>query len=95
MKHIELIKLREGVDPVEIQEKLWKTCRRLDDELDWLNHPVVFRASGGCDSDFDLMVVLEMESEERLPEYRAHPLTLKLEGRIGEAVAKRKQFNHY
>ena len=44
MKHYLLLKLKAGVDPVEIQEKLWKGLRKLDDELDWMNHPVIHRS---------------------------------------------------
>ena len=94
MKHYELIKLVPGTDPVEIQEKLWKTCRKLDDELDWFNHPVVFRSCKATD-DFDLMAVVEIDEEERLDEFLNHPLTKKLEDRLAEVVKQRAAFNHY
>ena len=32
MKHYILLKLKDGTDPVEVQEKLWKGLRKLDDE---------------------------------------------------------------
>ena len=94
MKHYELIKLVPGTDPVTVQEKLWKTFRKLDDELDWLNHPVVFR---GCkaEDDFDLMAIVEIDEEERLPEYLNHPLTLKLKEKLAEVVAGQAAFDHY
>ena len=94
MKHYTLIKLVPGADPVEIQEKLMKGYRKLDDELDWLNHPVVFRSCKDTD-DFDLMAVVEIDEEERLEEYLNHPTTKKYMDKIAEAVAARATFDHY
>ncbi len=93
MKHYELLKLVPGADPVEIQEKLMKAYRKLDDELDWLNHPVVFR---GCKpGDYDIMVVVDIDEEERLEEYLSHPTTKKYMDKIAEAVTGRASFDHY
>ena len=94
MKHYELLKLAPGTDPVEVQEKLWKTSRKLDGELDWLNRPVICRACRPED-DFDLMAVLEIDDEARLDEYRAHPLVAKLERKLADVVVKRATFDHY
>jgi len=95
MKHYILWKLAPGADPVEVQEKIWKTCRKLDDDLDWMNHPVVFRRCEATDSSFDLMACLEMESEEQLAQYRAHPLTQKLAGKLEGLVTETATFDHY
>ena len=93
MKHYELLKLAPGADPVEIQEKLMKGYRKLDDELDWLNRPVVFR---GCRAgDYDIMVVVDIDGEERLEEYLKHEITRKCMDRIAESVAGRACFDHY
>ena len=35
------------------------------------------------------------DAEERLPEYLAHPLTRKLEGKVGDHIEKKKVFDHY
>ena len=67
MKHYELLKLVPGADPVEIQEKLWRGYRKLGDALDWLNHPVVHRRCRQED-DFDLMIMVRIEEEERIGE---------------------------
>ena len=95
MKHYEFYRLVPGTDPVQIQEKIWKTFRKLDDELDWLNKLVVFRAAEGGKSSYDLMAVVEIDGEERLDEYLAHPLTQKLEGKLEGAVADKAAFDHY
>ena len=93
MKHYELLKLVPGADPVEIQEKLMKGYRKLDDELAWLNRPVVFR---GCRAgDYDIMAVVDIDEEERLEEYLNHPTTKKYMDRIAGAVAARATFDHY
>lgn len=94
MKHYEFLKLVSGADPVAVQEKLMKTYRKLDDELDWLNHPVVHRSCKPED-DYDLAVVVEIDEEERLPEYLAHPTTLKLKEKLADAVQARATFDHY
>ena len=95
MKHIMLIKLKSGADAVEIQEKIYKTFRKLDDELDWLNKPVVVRAAGNTDASFDLMASFELEKPEQVEAYRSHPLTEKLRGKILEFVEDKATFDHY
>ena len=95
MKHCVLFKLAPGTDPVEVQEKLWKVSRKLDDELDWLNHPMVYRRCDDTASSYDLMMSLELESEARLAEYLAHPLTKKLEEKLAEVVVEKATFDHY
>jgi hypothetical protein len=94
MKHYELLKLAPGTDPVQVQEKLMKGYRKLDDELDWFNHPVMFRACQAGD-DYDLMVVVEIDEEERLQEYLDHEITRKYMDKIVEAVVARATFDHY
>ena len=95
MKHIILIKLKPGTDAVEIQEKIFKTFRKLDDELDWLNKPVIVRACEETKSSFDLMASFELEKESQVEEYRHHPLTEKLRGKILEFVDDKATFDHY
>ena len=95
MKRYEFYRLVPGTDPVEIQEKLWKTFRKLDDELDWFNHPTVFRAAEGGRSDFDLMAAVEIDDPARVAEYLNHPLAVKLADKIGEAVQEKAAFEHY
>lgn len=95
MKHIAFFKLAPGADAIEVKEKIWKVYRRLDDELDWLSHPVVFRRCDDVESDFDLMVSIDIETESQLKEYLAHPLTKKLESQIDASVERTATFNHY
>ena len=94
MKRCILFKLVPGTDPIEIQEKLMKNLRKLDDALDWLNHPVIHRSCMEGD-DYDLMVVVNIEEEERLPEFLNHPLKQDLEGKVDDRISKVSVFNHY
>ena len=94
MKHYELLKLVPGADPVEIQEKLWRSYRKLGDALDWLNHPVVYRSCRQED-DFDLMVVIEVDREELLNALMDDPEVRKQEEAVKPFIHQRKVFNHY
>lgn len=94
MKRCILFKLVPGADPVEIQEKLMKNLRKLNDAADWINHPVVHRSCMAGD-DYDLMVVFNIDEEERLSEFLDHPLKLKLEGKIEDCVSRVSVFNYY
>ena len=95
MKHCVLYRLAPGADPVEVQEKLMKTYRKLDGELDWLNHPVVYRRCDETDSSYDLMASFELESEAQLREYLAHPLMKKLAEKLEGVVESQATFDHY
>lgn len=94
MKHYELLKLVPGTDPLEIQEKLWKGLRKLDDALDWLNHPVIYRSCRQED-DFDMMIAVNLEQEERISEFLSHPIRLKTEEKVGPYIRERTTFDHY
>lgn len=94
MKRCILLKLTPGTDPVAIKEKLWRGFNRLDDAMDWMNHPVIHRSSC-ADDDFDLMITVEIDEEERLGEYLAHPLTQKLMEKVDPFIRKKRVFDHY
>ena len=94
MVHYELLKLKPGTDPVEVQEKLWRSIRKLDDATDWLNHLVVHRSCQPGD-DFDLMITVRIEQEERVGELMANPLAMKLEGEVKDTILERRTFDHY
>ena len=95
MKHYTLIKLAPGADPVEAQERMWKTYRKLDDELDWLNRPVVVRRCEDVACSYDLMATFELESEAQLEQYLAHPLTQKLTEKLEGIIAEKATFDRY
>ncbi len=94
MKHYELLKLVPGTDPVEVQEKLWKSLRKLDDALDWMNHPVIYRSCRQED-DFDVMIAVNIEQEERIGEFLSHPIKQKMEEKVGSHIREKATFDHY
>ena len=94
MKHYILLKLVPGTDPVEVQERMWKGLREMDDTLDWVNHPVVRRSCMPGD-DYDLMATVEITEEERLSDYRSHSLTAHLEAEMKKVIAAMATFDHY
>jgi len=94
MKHYELLKLVSGTDLVEVQEKLRKYFHELDGTKDWLNHPVVHRSCRQED-DYDLMIVVEIDAEERMGELADDPMALDYQGKIAQYIKKRKTFDHY
>ena len=93
MRHYAMVKLAPGADAVKVQEKLMKVYQKLDDELDWMNHPVVTRSCGH--SDMDIMAVVDIDGEEQLDEYMANPHLKKLMDSLGEKIEKVYWFNHY
>ena len=95
MKHIAFFRLAPGADAAAIREKLWKTHRKLDDELDWLKHPVIYPRCEETESTYDLMLSVEIDEAERLREYLDHPLYRKLEEKIMPSVESRATFDHY
>ena len=94
MKHYVLLKLVPGADVVAAQQRIMKAYDKLDMEFDWLNHPVVYR-SCGADDGFDIMAVLEIDAEEKLPEYLESAHYKKLVERLKDQVALRQTFDHY
>lgn len=93
MKHIALIKLASGADAVKVQEKLYKAYKKLDEELDWVNHPVVTRSC--AKSDMDLMATVDIDGEEQLDEYMANAHLKKLKESLEDKIEKVIWFNHY
>ena len=95
MKHCVLLKVAEGVDPIKVQEKIWKVFQKLDDELDWMNRPGIRRSCMETHSDFDLMTEVELGGEEQLKAYLAHPLVEKLNGDLEKKLVCKAAFDHY
>ena len=95
MKHYVLLKLAPGADAEKVEEKLFKTYDKLDEELNWLNKPAIYRCCANTGSNADIMAVINIDGEEHLQEYLSHPLQLKLEKSIGDAVASIITFDHY
>ena len=95
VKHYVLLKLKPGADVMEVQHKLWKTYRAMDDELDWLNHPVIYRSSDAIDNRYDLMAIVDLDGEDCLATYRNDPHIVKLNEKLRDLVEEKSSFDHY
>ena len=94
MKHYEFLKLTPGADVVAVQSRLMKAYDKLDAELDWLNRPVIYRGCGDS-ADADLMTVVDIDAEEKLPLLLENPHYKKLGDKLKDLVERRMTFDHY
>ena len=94
MKHYVLLKLAPGADVIAVQQKTRKAYDKLDAEFDWLNHPVVYRCCG-ADNGFDIMAVVEIDEEEKLPACTESEHYRKLTEHLKDLIAARATFDHY
>ena len=95
MKHYEFFKLTPDADVVKVQQKVWKALQKLDDELDWLNRPVVYRNCLSKPGSPDLMAVIDLDGEELLEQYLEHPTRQKLAEHLKDVVVSEMAFDHY
>ena len=89
------MKLAPGADPVTVQEKIMRACRKLDDDAAWINHPSVMPRCPDIPSTYDLMVRFDLEDESQLQSYFDHPLTQKLADQLEGLVVDQASFSHY
>ena len=92
MKHYTLLKLAPGADIAEARHHIHKAYEKLDAELDWANHPVIFP---GCGGDMDLMAIMELDDPEHLETFHAHPASRKLREKLADSVTATITFDHY
>ena len=95
MKHYTLLKLVPGTDPVEVQSKIRKAYDKLDAELDWANHPVVYRTCLEANPGADIMAVIELDGPEQLAAYADNPHARKLWEKLQPVVSEKLTFDHY
>ena len=57
--------------------------------------PVEVHRSCRQEDDYDLMIVVEIDAEERMGELVDDPLVLEFQGKIAQYLKKRKTFDHY
>ena len=95
MKHYTILKLKKGVDPVEIQQKIRKAYDKLDADTDWANHPVIYRACEESAESASIMAVIELDTAERLSDYAANPHCVKLSEKLKDVIEEKITFDHY
>ena len=76
MIHYVLLKLASGTDKDAVEARVRKTYQELDEALDFLHDPQVFRCCVERDSNADIMAVIRLDGEEFLQPYLTHPLQI-------------------
>ena len=94
MIHYVLLKLASDADRDAVEARVRKTYEGLDQALDFLHDPQVFRSCVERDSNADIMAVIRLDGEEYLQPYLTHPLHLQMAGDLKLAVVGRTSFDH-
>lgn len=94
MIHYVLLKLAPGSDVDAVEARVRKTYQELDETLDFLHDPQVFRSCVERDSNADIMAVIRLDGEEFLKPYLTHPLHLQMAGDLKDTVIGRTSFDH-
>ena len=94
MKRYLLVKLVPGADAVTLQGELQKRLSKLDDKVDWLTHPVVFR-SCTSESDVDIMAIFDLDGDDMLEKLKQHPKYMKLMDVLTPQAESILVFDHY
>ena len=95
MKHYEILKLVSGANPEKVQHKVRKALEKMNDELDWVTQPVVYRSCMGEGAELDVMAVVDIGDEEKLSLFLTYPTFTKMMDDVGEQVKRRFTFDHY
>ena len=94
MIHYVLLKLAPGADADAAEARVRKTYQELDETLDFLHDPQVFRSCVVRDSNADIMAVIRLDGEEYLKPYLTHPLHLQMAEDLHSSIISRTSFDH-
>ncbi len=94
MTHYVLLKLAPGADRDKVFARVSDTYRALDEALDYLSKPRVYRSCVDRDSNADIMAVIELKGPEYLKPYLTHPLHLAMAQDLKDALIGRTSFDH-
>lgn len=95
MKHYVLLKFAPGADLDAAEARVRGTYNALDEALPYLHSPTVYRSCVQRDSNADLMVTLELDSESDLQPYLTHPLHLQMAQDLKPVLAGKTSFDHF
>ena len=93
MTHYVLMKFKPGTDLDADEARIRETYRQLDETLDFLHNPRIFRNCVERDSNADLMAVIDLDDPASLPDYLQHPLHLAMAGAFRDAILVRTSFD--
>ncbi|MBM6991478.1 MAG: Dabb family protein [Mobilibacterium timonense] len=94
MKHYVFLKFKPEQDLDEAEKIIRSTFRGLDNALPWFMNPCVYRNTIDRDTNADILATVEIESEEQLTTYLAHPLHRAMAARLDPEVERRTTFDH-
>ena len=78
MTHYVLLKFKPGTDLDTVEAKVRKTYNELEQTLDFLTTPIVYRNCVERDRNADIMVTVDLDSNEHLQDYLTHPLHVRM-----------------
>ena len=93
MIHYNLLKLKEGADTDAILTQCRAVYAQLEAELDFLHDAKVCRCVTERDSNADIMMIMRIDSPERLADYLQHPKHVALAQGLKDSVAARMSFD--
>ena len=94
MTHYVLLKFKPGTDLDTVEAKVRKTYNELEQTLDFLTTPIVYRNCVERDSNADIMVTVDLDSNEHLQDYLTHPLHVRMAQDLKDALVGRTSFDH-
>ena len=94
MTHYVLLKFKPGTDLDAVEARVRKTYNELDQTLDFLTSPIVYRCCVERDSNADIMATVQLDSKEHLQDYLTHPLHVQMAQDLKDALAGRTSFDH-
>lgn len=93
MIHYNLLKLKESADTDAILAQCRAVYAQLEAELDFLHDAKVCRCVTERDSNADVMMVMRIDSPDRLADYLQHPKHVALAQGLKDSVAARMSFD--
>ena len=93
MVHYNLLKLTKDANVTEIYFRCRKVYAELEKELPFLHGAEVYRCETTRDSNADIMMVMRIDSPDRLADYLQHPKHVALAQGLKDSVAARMSFD--
>ena len=93
MIHYNLLKLKDGADAKAVFDQCREVYAQLEKELDFLHDACVSRCVTQRDSNADIMMVMQIDSPDRLGDYLGHPMHTALAQSLKDAVEARMSFD--
>ena len=94
MTHYVLLKFKPDTDLDVVEARIRQTYNELNQALDFLTNPIVYRCCVERDSNADIMTIVQLDSPEHLQIYLTHPLHAQIAQDFKDAVTERTSFDH-